>query len=337
MFLRVGTVSVVLLAFAGSLAAQQQQFAELGDVALVQGGVLKNCRIGYRTFGTLNADKSNVVLFPTWAAGKSEQFAGTVGPGKWLELPGHYVIVVDALANGVSSSPSNSAEQPRMHFPRITIRDMVETQHRLLTEVLHIQHVKAVMGISMGGMQTFQWMVAYPGFMDRATPIVGSPQLAPYDLMLWQTRIDAIKNHRNWNDGNYTVNPTSLIDAEFGALTGSTPEAYNAKTTREQVQQQLAEARTKPTMDANDKIRQMEAMMSLDVADGGSLEDAARKVKAKVLVIPSLHDHVVTPGPALRFAELLRAQTLVLENNCGHGAPNCDQAKVGEAVRAFLR
>ena len=133
-----------------------------------------------------------------------------------------------------------------MKFPRITIRDMVETQHELLTRVLGIHHLKAVMGISMGGMQTFQWIVAYPDFMDKAIPIVGSPRLAPYDLVLWQTQIDAIMNDAAWKGGNYDKNPARTAEVEFGDLFLTTPEHFNQSTTREKVVQDLARRRPRP-------------------------------------------------------------------------------------------
>src|SRR6266436_6381313 len=108
--------------------AQEQQFARLGDFKLESGEVIRDCRIGYRTFGTLNTNQSNAVLFPTWALGTTEQLIGSIGSNKLVDSTKYYVIAVDALANGVSSSPSNSRLQPRMKFPKVTIRDMVNTQ-----------------------------------------------------------------------------------------------------------------------------------------------------------------------------------------------------------------
>jgi homoserine O-acetyltransferase/O-succinyltransferase len=326
------------LAIAPGAFPQQQRFADLGDFKL-ESGVLMECRIGYRTFGTLNSDRSNVILFPTWAGGTTEELSGNVGPGKLVDSSKYFVILVDALSNGVSSSPSNSKQQPHMHFPKITIRDMVSTQHELLTSVFHLQHVKAVVGISMGGMQTFQWITAYPDFMDKAVPIVGSPRLAPYDLLLWQTQIDAIQTDPVWQGGDYDRNPARVAEHEFGELFLTTPEHYNSVTRREQVLEQIAKARNASDgSDANDKIRQCEAMMALDVSVPfqGSLERAASAVKAKVLVVVSQHDHVVTPGPASEFARLMQAQLLELTSDCGHLATSCEAPKLQSAVGDFL-
>lgn len=331
-------VSLLLLIPAAGAFAQEQQFAQLGDFKLESGEVIRDCRIGYRTFGKLNSDKSNAILFPTWAGGTSEQLKSNFGSGKLIDTDKYFVIAVDALSNGVSSSPSNSKLQPRMSFPKFTFRDLVNTQHELLTKVLHLKHLKAVMGVSMGGMQTFQWLVSYPDFMDKAIPIVGSPQLAPYDLVLWQAQVDAIMNDRGWNGGNYSENPARAAEFEFGALVLTTPDNYNKKTTREQTFAELAKANKTGGSDANDKIRQAQAMMALDVSAtfGGSIERAAATVKAKVLVIVARLDHVVTPGPALQFARLLRSPVLVLESDCGHLAPGCESRKVNAAVAEFL-
>lgn len=331
---------VLLCVVAASAMAQvgRQQFADLGDCKLQGGDVIHECRVGYRTFGTLNSEKSNSILFLTWASGTTEQLTGSFAPGGLADSSKYFVVAIDALGNGVSSSPSNSKIQPRMKFPKITIRDMVESQHRLLTEILHLQHVKAVIGVSMGGMQAFQWMVLYPEFMDRVVPIAGSPRLAPYDLVFWQAEIDSITNDRAWNGGDYTENPAQVANAEFGVLVGTTPQQYNRLTTREQAMRSLEKAKAEPGFDANNHIRQAQAMMALDVSDafGGSIEKAAASVKAKVLVVVSMQDHTVTPGPALDFAKRIHAEVLAVDNDCGHQLMSCDAPKLVRAVVAFL-
>jgi homoserine O-acetyltransferase len=316
----------------------EQQFAQLGDFQLDNGQIIRDCRIGYRTFGQLNSDKSNTVLFPTWFTGTTQQLADLFGPGKLVDSSKYFVVALDALGDGVSSSPSNSRLQPHMNFPQISIRDMVRSQYKFATETLHLTHVKAVMGISMGGMQTFQWMVSYPEFMDKAIPIVGSPRLAPYDVILWKAENDAIMHDPAWNAGDYTENPTREQLAEFEALAISTPTRYNHENTREKALEEIEKAKTEPAFDANDHIRQSEAMMALDVCApfGGSMQRAAEAVKAKILVIVNDADHMVTPGPALEFARLLHAQVLELNNECGHVLLSCEGARVNAAVAEFL-
>jgi homoserine O-acetyltransferase len=250
----------------------------------------------------------------------------------------YYVIAVDSLANGVSSSPSSSKLQPRMKFPKITIRDMVNTQHELLTKTLHLNHVMAVMGISMGGMQTFQWIVSYPDFMDKAIPIVGSPQPTPYDLVFIRAQLRAIMNDPDWNNGNYTNNPARVAEAEFLALILTTPDEYNRHMTRGRLDGELDKAKTTPGFDSNDKIRQLQAIMALDVPAqfGGDLARAAAAVKAKLFVLSARKDHAVNAAPALAFALFLHAQTYVMEGDCGHLSPGCEAQEVNQSVADFL-
>jgi len=331
-------VCFVLVLCSGTALAQEQQFANLGDFKLNSGEIIRDCRVGYRIFGKLNADKSNAIILPTWASGTTEQLKGSVGPGRMIDEK-YFVIAVDALGNGVSSSPSNSPAQPRMKFPRFTLRDCVRTQYELVTKVLKLTHVKAVVGVSMGGMQTFEWLVSYPDFMDMAIPIVGSPRLAPYDLLLWQAQIDAIINDRGWNNGDYTINPARSPEFEFGALLLTTPDNYNAQMTREKIFDELKKAADQKGggFDANDKIRQDQAMMSQDIgAPYGGLDKAAARVKAKVFIVVSRYDHVVTPGPATEFAKLIKAPLLELLGDCGHLAPSCESQSVNPAISKFL-
>jgi homoserine acetyltransferase len=153
--------------------SQEQQLAHIGDLRLASGKMIRDCVIGYRTFGKLNKDKSNAVLFPTALGWRSAALASRIGPGKLIDDDKYFVIVVDSLGDGVSSSPSNSKSQPGVDFPEFSIRDMVSAEQQLVVGTLHLRHLRAVMGFSMAGMQAFQWAVSYPGFMDKVVSIVG--------------------------------------------------------------------------------------------------------------------------------------------------------------------
>ena len=341
-------LSTAVLAFAAFLApalsalAQfadgQQKFADLGACKLANGQQISGCRLGYRTWGTLNAERSNTVLFPTWFSGSSTNIAAFVGADKMLDPAKFFIVAIDALADGVSSSPSNSTTQPGPLFPAITSRDMVDAEYRLATETLHLTHLHAVMGISMGGMQTFEWIVNYPGFMDQAIPIVGSTRLTGYDLLLWQAEVDAIKADPAWNAGHYTQPPPEGAAAILHQMNLSTPARYAREHPPEKFPADYAAYFSKGILpfDANDWLAQLEAMIHHDVAHGGSLDDAAKRVHAKVLVVAAAQDHMVNPKPALDFAVQIGAKTLVLESDCGHLSPGCESTKLFPAVRAFL-
>lgn len=332
--------AVILVTFACAHAsAQQMQSASIGDLKLRNGQVIRNCTIAYRTFGTLNAEKSNAVLFPTWFGGTSKDLAGLIGPGKLVDPAKFYVIATDAIGNGVSTSPSNSSAQPHMQFPKFSIRDIVEAQRIALTEKLGIAHLHAVMGISMGGMQTFQWLVSYPEFLSLAVSIMGSPRLTSYDLLLWKAEEHAIENDESWQHGEYTEPPDSMRTvAAIHALALQTPDYWVEHTPREKFDDVLKGIETKASPDTNNWLRQLQAMMGLDVSRefGGDMAKAAAAVRAKVLVVANTQDHMVNATPGLDFAKALGAQTMVLTDNCGHQSTMCNTRKIGEAVNSFL-
>ncbi len=304
------------------------------------GEAIHGCRIGYRTLGKLNADRSNAILAPSWFTGSSAELAAQFGPDGFADPARYFIVVVDALGNGVSSSPSNSAAQPRMKFPSFTIRDMVNSEYRLLTEKLGISHLRAVMGVSMGGMQTFQWIATYPEFMSKAVPIVGSPRLTSYDLMLWRSEESAIVESKDWNGGNYRAKPKLDAVIEIHTLALTTP-AYRVRATAPSACPSFLSANDTSglsLMDANDWLIQLRAMMSLDVYKpfGDSIDRAAAAVKAKAFVVASMQDHMVNPTPAIEFAGALHAEILRLQSDCGHLAPGCESATVAPKVREFL-
>jgi homoserine O-acetyltransferase/O-succinyltransferase len=319
--------------------APGQKLADLGTCQLASGERIRDCRIGYRTFGALDATKSNVVLFPTWFSGTTAPLVDVV-PDKLVDTKRFHLILVDALGDGISSSPSNSATQPRLAFPRFTIADMVESQRRLLTEVLGITHLHAVMGISMGGMQAIQWGVSHPELVDRIVPIVGTPQLTSNDLLLWTTELHALQDDAAYAGGNYQGRPQLRAVLDLHSLALTTPAYRAAQTSREAFPAWVLAREAETSFDWNDWHRQLEAMMAHDVAApyGGSLDAAAKRVKAKALFVVAAQDHMVSPIPARAFAAAMgaRAQVVVLDGPCGHIAPTCEATKLARAVTPFL-
>jgi homoserine O-acetyltransferase len=309
-----------------------QQSFELKNLRLASGQTIASCRVGYRTFGTLNAARDNAVAFPTWFSGKSSDLEQFFGPDKLVDTTKYFGVAIDALGNGVSCSPSNSA-----NFPNITIADMVTAEYRLLTEGLHLKGVYAVVGISMGGMQTFEWITRYPTFMRKAVPIIGSPKLTTADLLLWQAELTSIENaqacHCDLRQAMVAVQAMHSFALETPDYWANSKEKADWKQVFADVRKGAAES-----IDPLDWAAQLRAMMAQDVAAnaGGSMQRAAASVRAKTLVVIAVQDHMVNPGPALNFAAAAKADVLKLTGNCGHMATSCESAKMTPVVREFL-
>jgi homoserine O-acetyltransferase/O-succinyltransferase len=318
-----------------------QQFAEFGDFKLHDEGVVHDFRLGYRTLGKLNSGKTNAVLWPTWVGGKSQDLLPFVGPGNVVDTNAYFVILVDAIGNGVSSSPSNSKRQPLMRFPKFAIRDMVEAEHRLCTDVLHLSHLRAVLGISMGGMQAFEWVVTYPEFMDIGIPMSGSPQSTSFDKLNWTSQIDAIELDPAWNHGN-PIGPLGRgfeLSEEIGSMNATSPSYRVTHTSPKDFDKFVAEIRKNAKGDggtASDQIRQRQAIIALDIPGefGLTLEQAAKRTRARLLIIVSVQDHVVNPQPALQFAAALNAPVINVDSPCGHQSFTC--ISLGPTVARFL-
>lgn len=333
-------IAAVLLCTATAGAAEPPKIANIGDLPLERGGSIKDCRLEYRTLGTLNADRTNAVLFPTWFSGRTENLTGFVGADQMLDPARHFVILVGALGDGLSSSPSNSASQSGAAFPHFTIGDMVNAEKRLVSDALHLDSLEAVIGISMGGMQAFDWAVRYPGFARRIIPIVGSPRLSPYDELLWRTELDILERAMS---GQCDQPTRAHIMAAVGAvheLALSTPAHVNATLTRDGFDKWFADkgASYAAGWDPYDWAAQLRAMLAQDLTarDGGSMTAAGARVKVPLTAIVSAQDHMVNPESAREFTKAAGGTLVELTGGCGHLANGCEAATVTAAVRKAL-
>lgn len=318
----------------------EQLFADVGSCALQNGRSIDHCRIGYRTFGKLNAHRDNAVLMPTWLYGHSGDLASLFGDGS---SPQHLVdtnrffgIAIDALGNGVSSSPSNSETQHGAAFPAFTLRDSVAAEYRVVTEVLHLPHLHAVVGLSMGGEQTFVWAVDHSDFFNLAIPILGTPRLTSYDLEVKRIMVATILSDPAYRDGAYTEQPPLKLANLFGNLVVTTPEFRNQVTPRDKLDEFYAQTEAPQPIDANDRLWQLRAVMTQDVIGNRSLADAAHTAKARFLVIVSAQDHLVNPQPALDWAAAIGAPLYISQGTCAHLIMSCDARAVSTRVRNFL-
>jgi homoserine O-acetyltransferase/O-succinyltransferase len=325
-------VSLILLFFVNSLVAQdaKQQFFVIGDYPLENGQLLKGCRLGFRTFGKLNADKSNAIMVPTWFSGTSNQKSFVASPAGLADSTKFFVIVVDALGNGVSTSPSNSIAQANEKFPTISIRDMVRAEYMLATEYLKLSGLYAVMGISMGGMQTFQWVVSYPNFVKKAVPIIGTPIQSSYDKLFWSAQLNTLERGKFSQDAMKTVGALHELNLW-------TPQYHEQKIKLADYEAYIKKKEDDYAAQQNvfNWACQLKAMINHDIFQGDRAM-AIRKIKAKILVVVATQDHMVNPASAIALAKEIKAPFVELEGNCGHMATSCEEAKMLAFVKAFL-
>ncbi|MGX7688088.1 alpha/beta hydrolase [Flectobacillus roseus] len=320
----------LLLCGLANWATAQQKFYHLGDFKLENGQVIKDCKIGYRTFGKLNASKSNAVLVPTWFTGNSQQKSFVADPKSFVDSTKYFVIIVDALGNGVSSSPSNSTSQKNQLFPTFNIRDMVVASYKLSSEHLKLSHLYAVTGISMGGMQTFQWMLSYPDYMDKIVPIIGSPQQSSYDKLFWNLQLNLIER------GNYSPEAMASVNA-LHQMHLWTP-SYRAQNTPTITYPELIGKLEKEaqTLNAYDWASQLRAMLQQDIYQGKTPQEIAPLVKAKVMILVAPEDQMVNPLAAIQLSKILKCPLVLLEGNCGHMATSCQSDQMIAHIKGFL-
>ena len=310
----VGTVLLILgcnSARADDPAITQGDFV-IKNFRFASGEVLPELRVHYRTLGKLQRDAkgkaTNAVLISHGTGGSGAQFIRPEFSGELFKTGGlldaskYFLVLTDGIGHGQSSKPSDGLHA---RFPRYGYNDMVDAQQKLLTEHLGVNHLRLVMGTSMGGMQTWVWGERYPDFMDALFPLASLPgQISGRNRVWRRVVIDAIRQDPQWLGGDYKTQPQGLRTAqEMLFLMSSNPVL------RQQEMPTLAQtdavldkslAASLQTGDANDMLYQVEASRDYDPAPG------LEKIKAPLLAVNSADDLINPPELGILEREIKR-------------------------------
>jgi homoserine O-acetyltransferase/O-succinyltransferase len=279
------------------------------DFRFATGESLPELKLHYVTIGQPRRDGAGVVrnavliLHGTGGTGRqfvSKNFAGVLfGPGGLLDARSHYIILPDGIGHGQSSKPSDGL---RAKFPRYTYADMVTAQYRLVTEGLKVNHLRLVMGTSMGGMHTWMWGETYPDFMDGLVPLASVPTQIAGRNRLWRKMIlDSIRDDPAWNGGEYLKQPPGLAGAVriLVLMAGSTVQGQKDAPTRDAADKLLVDQMRSRSngVDANDMLYYFDSSREYDPS--AQIE----RIAAPLLAINSADD-LINP-PELGFMEKL--------------------------------
>src|SRR6266540_4196677 len=311
--MKVLRIAVVLCALAAPAAAQTPAAVEgdfvARDFTFQTGETLPELKLHYRTLGTPRRDASGIVrnavmiLHGTGGSGAgflSQTYGGQLfGAGQILDAAKYFIVLPDSIGHGKSSKPSDGLH---MKFPQYTYDDMVRAQHLMLTDGLKVNHLRLIMGTSMGAMHCWVWGETFPDFVDGLVPLASVPtQIAGRNRVMRKMIMDSITQDPAWKDGEYTEQPREGLIGAINLLmmmTSSPLQWHKSGPTRDAADRWYeGQIKSRLATDANDMLYQFNASREYDPSP--NLE----KISAAVLAINSADD-VVNP-PELGLMEKL--------------------------------
>ena len=325
------TVAANLAALAADYPAPDQGDFAIHDFHFQSGESLPELRIHYRTLGKPQRDSHDIVtnailiLHGTTGNGRNfirPEFAGELfGPGQPLDAATHFIILPDGIGHGQSSRPSDGLHGK---FPHYGYPDMIEAQYRLVSDGLKVNHLRLVMGTSMGGMHTWLWGELHPDFMDALMPLASLPtQISGRNRVWRRIIIDSIRNDPEWLNGDYQAQPQGLkVAAEVLWFMGNNPVQRQKEAPSREQADKVLDASIKNslrTLDANNVLYALDA--SRDYDPGPGLE----KITAPLLAINFADDLINPPELGILEHEITRVkhgQAVVWpagEKTRGHG------------------
>jgi homoserine O-acetyltransferase len=286
------------------------QLHDIGNLDLEEGGTIRGCTLAYATFGALNAAKDNAILIPTWYSGTNKIIEQVyIGQGRALDPDKYFILVVNQIGGGLSSSPHNTPAPGGMgNFPHVRIADDVRAQHKLLTEKFGLTSLALVVGGSMGAQQTYEWAVRYPDMVKRAAPVASTARNTLHDFLFTETLVEAITSDPGFNKGFYNssedVREGLLRHAKMWAVMGWSTEFFQQNRHNALGFSSLDDFIINfmngyfSAMDPNDLLCMAWKWQRGDVSrqTGGDLRAALGRIKARTFVMPMSTDMFFPPA-----------------------------------------
>ena len=328
---------------------------DAGDVVLQSGRTFPAMKIAYKTWGRLDADRSNVIVYPTSFSAQHHDTQWLIRPGGALDPERYFIVIPNLFGNGLSSSPSNTPwPLTGDRYPNVTYLDAVRVQQRLLAEVFGVERVRMVYGWSMGAMQAYHWASAFPDRVERIAVVCGSARCAPHNAVFIEGVRAALTADPAYLDGAFTARPVRGYRAMGRLYAGW---AMSQEFYREELWRTIGFSSLEDYLvrnweanfsrrDAADLLAQLWTWQHGDISANdrfqGDLPAALQAIEAKVLLMPGDHDLYFRVEDNRRELEHLRHGSLrPIPSVWGHRAGNpaqCpqDAAFIEAAVRELL-
>ena len=328
---------------------------DAGDVVLQSGRTFPSMKIAYKTWGRLDADRSNVIVYPTSFSAQHHDTQWLIRPGGALDPERYFIVIPNLFGNGLSSSPSNTRTPlTGDRYPNVTYLDAVRVQQRLLAEVFGVERVRMVYGWSMGAMQAYHWASAFPDRVERIAVVCGSARCAPHNAVFIEGVRAALTADPAYLDGAFTARPVRGYRAMGRLYAGW---AMSQEFYREELWRTIGFSSLEDYLvrnweanfsrrDAADLLAQLWTWQHGDISANdrfqGDLPAALQAIEAKVLLMPGDHDLYFRVEDNRRELEHLRHGSLrPIPSVWGHRAGNpvqCpqDAAFIEAGVRELL-